>query len=316
MKRIKKIFFRVIVPGFLLLNIVAFNHAWQFTHFSAAEKSRTRDPEDLGIGDKIKTLFVGIDNPRPTNQTPTEAFSPMFIPSREEMKMEAWLMEQKTDSARGIVLLFHGYAGHKSSLMPQANAFREMGYHAVLVDFLGHGGSEGNDTSIGHGEAEDVRAAVSYIRAQYPSLPVYLYGFSMGSAAIIRALAIYDDLPIAKAIVAAPFASMLKTVRNRFSLMGMPSWPFAEILVFWGGVQHGFWGFSHNPEKYAKKIKAPVLIMQGTKDRRAKVQDVRKIYENLAGPKELKVFEELTHRSYVDIDPAGWKEIVGGWIDG
>ena len=264
MKRIKKIFFRVLLPGFLLLNIVAFNHAWQFTHFSDPKKARTVDPEDLGIGDKIKTLFLGINNPRPTNKIPNDEFEVLTIPSRNDMKMEAWWMEQKTDSAKGIVLLFHGYAGHKSSLMPQARAFQEMGYQTVLVDFLGHGGSEGNDTSIGYGEAEDVRAAVGYIRAYYPSLTVYLYGFSMGSAAILRALAIYEDLAVEKVIVAAPFASMLKTVRNRFAFMGMPSWPFAELLVFWGGIQHAYWGFDHEPVQYALKINISCPIYAGS----------------------------------------------------
>lgn len=302
----------MLIPGFLLLNVVAFNHAWRFTHFSDPAKTRTADPESLGFWDKLATLIIGIDNPRPTNTLPAEAYETWHIPSRNDMKMEAWWMSLQ--SAKGIVLLFPGYAGQKSSLLGQAQAFRGLGYHTVLVDFLGHGGSEGNFTSLGYGEADDIAFAVKHVHAHYPALPIYLYGFSMGASAIIRSLAIHD-LPVEKAIVGAPFASMLKTVKNRFALMGVPATPFAELLVFWGGVQHGFWAFEYNPLAYAPDIDTPVLILQGGLDQRARLEDVRRLYERLAGPKEMKVFEQLAHKSYLNKHAEGWKAIVRSWLE-
>src|SRR5437773_2704643 len=63
----------------------------------------------------------------------------------------------KTDSAKGTVILFHGYGGQKSSLLGKSNEFIEQGYNTLLVDFMGSGGSEGNQTTMGYKEAEEVK---------------------------------------------------------------------------------------------------------------------------------------------------------------
>jgi hypothetical protein len=48
--------------------------------------------------------------------------------------------------------------------------------------------------------------------------------------------------------------------------MNVPSFPAAQLLVFWGGVQAGFNGFSHRPAEYAKSVSCPVLFLHGEDD--------------------------------------------------
>ncbi len=137
-----------------------------------------------------------------------------------------------------------------------------MGYAAFLLDFHGSGGSRGSDTSIGVREADDAARAVEYVRRKFPNRRLILYGQSMGSA--FGAIAVNGVRPDA-IIVECPFDRLLSTASNRFAAMGLPAFPAAHLLIFWGGVQQGFNAFRHNPVEYARNVACPVLLLHGPK---------------------------------------------------
>ena len=76
--------------------------------------------------------------------------------------------------------LFHGYTSSKSHLTYEAGYFRHLGYNVLLVDQAGNGNSAGFRTTVGYREADDVVAAVRYLRTQRPTDSLILYGVSMG----------------------------------------------------------------------------------------------------------------------------------------
>src|SRR5215211_3078687 len=139
-KLLKRIFWTIAII-FVLMNVVAYFHAYKFTHFTYSDAKKTRDPHKLSAMNKIKTLFFGIDNPRPVNKrNPAQKFETIKLQSNK--KIECWSI--KTDSAKGTVILFHGYGGQKSSLLDKSDEFIKQGFSTLLVDFMGNGGSEGN----------------------------------------------------------------------------------------------------------------------------------------------------------------------------
>lgn len=73
----------------------------------------------------------------------------------------------------------------------------------------------------------------------------------------------------------------------------------AGLLVFWGGIQNGYWAFDHNPAEYAKGVKCPVLLMYGNMDKKVSLEEKELIFSNLAGHKELKIYPEAGHESYL-----------------
>jgi uncharacterized protein len=64
----------------------------------------------------------------------------------------------------------------------------------------------------------------------------------MGAVAVVRAVAVAPVNPSA-VIVEGLYDRILSAIRNRFGSMGLPSFPSAELLAFWGGVQMGFPAF-------------------------------------------------------------------------
>jgi len=283
------------------MNGIAYMHAYKFTHFSNSGKSRTSDPKKLAFTDKIKTLFLGVKNPRPElTDTPLQRFETIKLKSNKEI--ECWSI--KKDSSKGTVILFHGFAGNKSTMLDKSDEFLKMGYSTFLVDFMGGGGSEGNQTTIGFKEAEEVKTCFEYLKKNGEK-NIFLFGTSMGAAAILRAIYKYD-LGTTGIIIECPFGSMYKTTCARFKNMGVPSFPMAGLLVFWGGVQNGFWGFSHKPEKYAKSIRCPVLLLYGEKDDRVRKEEIQQIFNNIPGKKTLRTYADAGHENYLTKYKSEW----------
>lgn len=300
----KKIFLTGIIL-FVLMNISACFHATRFTHFTTAESGKTANPHHLNWTRKLKALFFGIDNPRPENHSyPNIPFETIHIQSNKIL--EGWLI--KVPVPKGTVALFHGYSGCKSMLLERAAIFNTLGYNTLLIDFAGTGGSEGNETTIGYREADDVKAVYQFLRDRQES-NIVLFGTSMGAAAILRAAAVHHLDP-ASAILECPFGSMYETTCARFRQMNVPVFPLAGLLVFWGGAINGFNAFYHNPQDYAASVKFPVLLLYGEKDQEVSPAETQAIFNNLQGPKKLHTFPEAGHENYLVQYREEWKNVV------
>ena len=289
---------------FIIMNFVAFMHAYKFTHFSDPALARTKDPDQLSAVEKITTLVLGIDNPRPVNTAvPSVPYESIMIDS----SLECWRIE--APQSQGTVILFHGYASKKSSLLERAYAFLQMNYSVMLVDFKGSGGSVGNSTSIGFHEAEEVRSCFEFVQQQGEK-NIYLFGVSMGAAAILKSLHDYALQP-SGVVLECPFGSLYKTTCSRFRNMHAPVFPFAPLLVFWGGVQHNYWAFGYNPATYAEKVTCPVLLFFGEKDDRVTQEETDAIFQNLHGKKQLVTYPKAGHN---DLFGEDWKVQVSGFL--
>jgi uncharacterized protein len=300
--------------GLVAVNLLAYRQARAFTHF-VAPGHRTR-PEEMSAAERLRVMLVGFDVPRPVNRTTPGwmnlSYERHLFAGGRGAALEAWLIPRA--NSRGTVLLFHGHANSKQSLLQEAKAFHQMGLNAFLVDFYGSGGSSGNDTSVGFYEALDVTRAFGYARSLPGSGPVVLYGASMGAAAVLKAVA-DDDLQPAGLVLECPFDSLIGTVRHRFTSWRIPSFPLADLLVFWGGIQGGFNAFSYRPIDSASLVDRPTLLMNGDSDPWVRPEEARGIFEGLRGPKTLRFFRGVGHASCLCSRPREWKGVVAGFLD-
>jgi pimeloyl-ACP methyl ester carboxylesterase len=229
--KIRRRFLRVVIVLFIIGNIVAFQHAYWFTHFNKDLLER-RDPSTLSFAAKVNLMFTGMDIPRPRNiNLPTHPYETIKIQSTK--LLECWNI--KTSGAKGTIIMFHGYAGEKSSLLERAKEFIKLGYSIFLVDFMGSGGSEGSSTSIGYKEAEQVKDCYNHV-LKGGERNIILFGTSMGAAAILKALDDYS-IKVTSVILECPFGSLYKTVKARFKIMRLPDFPAAAFLCFWGAFK-------------------------------------------------------------------------------
>ena len=300
--------------GFTALNVLAYNHARVMMHF-ARGGSRTRQPERLSAMQKVRVLLTGVSLPRPESDRSPSDLDPecrrVAVRCRDGVTLGAWYVDR--GALTPLVILFHGYGAEKTAMLTEARTFLELGASVLLVDFRGSGESSEAYTTIGMREADDVSAVVRHARDALPHASVILYGQSMGAVAILRAVR-QDGIQPDAVILEAVFDTMLRTVRHRFEAMGVPSFPSAELLVFWGGTQAGFNGFAHNPVDYAESLMCPALFMHGTDDPRARLAEGRRVFDAAPGPKEFKEFPATGHESYAARFPAEWKATVARFM--
>jgi uncharacterized protein len=263
---IQKRVYETVFVSVIAFNLMFFLIAYALTHFRASEQ--------LGLG-----------LARPFNtKTPSLVGLKYFdrhIPINKEEWLGTWFIPAKTSNSRGTILLFPGNGDTKGNqLLEPAKIFHSLNYDLLLVDFRGVGDSSGNTRTIGVKEAKDVVFAFNYARKLNPEKPIVLYGISMGSAAILRAIA-RDNIQPHAIILELPFTRLTSAVKSRLKAFNIPLFPTTELLVFWGGVQHGFNGFLHNPVTYANKVNCPTLLLHGKKDKWTDIAEMScfKIYK-------------------------------------
>ena len=293
------------------MNIVAIFHSYKLTHFADDSIEKTQKPEQLSFGGKLNALFFGVNNPRPTNTTkPSGYYETIELQSNK--KIECWYLNKdnsgKTETVNGTIIICHGYGGEKSSMLDKAKILDSLNYNTFLIDFMGSGGSEGNTTTIGFKEAEQVKTAYDYLQSKNVK-DIYLFGTSLGAVAIMKAIKKYDLKPKG-IIIECPFGTMYQTVEARFNNMNVPTFPMAGLLVFWGGIQNGFWAFNHNPTDYAKYITCPTLLLYGEKDKNVSRQEIDNIFTNLAGQKQLKTYKLAGHENYLNKYKIEWTQDI------
>lgn len=293
---------------FLVLNVITAFHAWKFTHFYEEDRHRNKKPEEMSTGEKLQVILFGVRLSKSvTSKKPGVPYETVRLLTGNGLHLEGWWIP--VANPVGTVILFHGYGGNKGSHLPEAACFQQLGYNTFLIDFRGHGNSDGSTCGIGYKEAEDVKLAWDYVTGK-SNKPVILWGMSMGAAALLRAIPEYHLTP-QKIILETPFATLVDAVKSRMRSVHLPATPLSQLLTFWGGIEQGFWGFNHNPEDYARNIQVPVLYLWGRQDIRVTENETQRVYSHLASrDKKLYIFEDAGHQSFCQKDPQIWKKLV------
>lgn len=304
----------LIAGGFLGLNVLAYNHARAMTTYVAAG-TRTSQPESLSRWQRVHVLLTGVTITRPQSDKPPQSLadntSVIALKVNDTITLEAWYANLGTNTP--LVIMFHGYADDKTALLQEARALLDLDLSVLLVDFRGSGGSSESYTTVGYHEADDVKAAYRHAQEKLDHESLILFGQSKGAVAILRAIQ-HHCLEPDGVILEAVFDTMLNTVRNRFRAMNTPSFPNAELLVFWGGRQRGFNAFRHNPVTYASTLMTPSLFMHGEKDPRATLPEGQRVFAVVPGPKTFVTFPESRHESFINMHADRWQQAVRSFV--
>ncbi len=106
-------------------------------------------------------------------------------------KLEALLEAPQGTNIVGCAAVCHPHPLHGGTLQNKvahtlARSFIGQGFIALRFNFRGVNDSEGTFDD-GRGELEDVYAAMDFLSAGYPDLPLWISGFSFGAAMAVHA---------------------------------------------------------------------------------------------------------------------------------
>ena len=243
------------------------------------------------------------------NLTPASfelAFEDVAFRSGDGTEIKAWWVPGAP--GRGTVVMVHGLNRSRIEMVRRLPFVHEGGWNALLIDLRHHGASGGSATTFGVTEKDDVAAAVRFARERAPG-PVVLWGVSLGGASVVLAAA--DDPTVAGVICDSSYRSLDDTVRHhlrlfrgfRWWLRIVPSWPVADLSIYWIGKRGGFDPAAADVVAAARKLNGrPALFVANSEDRRMP-QEIAFELKAAAGP-----------RAEVLIVPG--KSHGGAWRDG
>ena len=295
---------------FILANISASIYAHKFTHFYDGPPPETRTRNVL---EKTWKLFVGPKFYKNTYETlPVFEYDSVKLKLSNDLLIDGWYSQ--TDSSKGCIILLHGLTMNKSSLMNEAYLFKKWGYSVLLIDFRGHGKSNGNNSSFGVDETEEAAKAFEFAQLK-GNKKIILYGVSLGAIVALKGTADQKIQP-SGIIAEAPFGNLHNHMKARSRELGFPGEPFGGLVTFWIGLHKGYNGFNHDASEYAEKVSCPVLLECGERDRYVSKDEITNVFNKLSSKnKKLVLYPDADHESYLRIDPIKWESEMISFLE-
>ena len=188
-------------------------------------------------------------------------------------------------NAKYTILFSHGNAEDLETKMPFLKNLQKHGFAVFAYDYHGYGTSKGKPSE--QNTYYDIDAAYNYLitTLKIPPQKIIAYGYSLGSGPTVDLAA---RLPVAGVILEAPFVSTFR-VMTHYPLLFFDK--FANL-------------------KKIARLRAPVLIMHGTKDRTVPFWHGATLYQAAPMPKYFLRVKNAGHKNILDL--AGdtyWKTI-------
>jgi fermentation-respiration switch protein FrsA (DUF1100 family) len=239
-------------------------------------------------------------------------FESVSFKSSGGLTLQGWYVPTRNGA---VVVLVHGHAGNRQHYLPQAGSLVARGYGVLLFDLRNSGDSQGDTTTMGLLEVDDVRGAIELVKSK-PGVDhsrIGLMGQSLGGATVIMAAA---RIPEVGAVVAeSAYTSLEDNIRNGVERLAfLPAFPFAPLVVFWGQQEAGIDIAQVRPvDDIASISPRPILIVHGERDDIIPVENAHKLYEAAREPKELYLLPEAGHYNFAGVQ--GYMQKITEFFD-
>lgn len=216
------------------------------------------------------------------------------------LNIKGWLCKPKTNP-KAIIVVVHGIGGNKEGLLNTASFLIQNNIAAVIYDQRAHGESGGTYCTFGYYEKIDVQKLIDEVEKRYPSIPVGIWGSSLGGAVAIQSIAI--DKRIKFGIVESTFSDLDSIVYDYMKLrLGFQNHFLAERAL------HNAEKIAHFDAKYVKpflavqQIKQPMFFAHGDKDENISMQYCNTIYKYCASSeKQITIVNGAGHHNLATI---------------
>ncbi|WP_288103732.1 alpha/beta fold hydrolase [Thermofilum sp.] len=241
------------------------------------------------------------------------------VKTADGLTLRGWLIPRGSEKT---VIVVHGYTSCKWDewyMKPVINILARHDFNVVAFDMRAHGESDGEKTTLGYREVDDIGAIINYLKERGLASRLGIIGYSMGGAITLMSLARYEEL---KAGVAdSPYIDIRASGKRWINRVGAPlryillaSYPLIMRLT---ASRTGA-----SPEKlvmyqYAKSITKPLLIIGGQQDDLVAIDEVRKFYEEVKKVNSNVELWETTskHVSAIQDYPREYEERIVGFFN-
>ena len=152
-----------------------------------------------------------------------ELFHNVFSIASHHDNLQLSVLAVCPEKPKAVVQMAHGMCEHKERYLSFMRFLAAHGYAAFLNDHRGHGESVLDQADLGYfydGGAraliDDMHLLTEHIKGEYPSLPIALFGHSMGSLAVRCYTKRYDKEISSLIVCGSPSANAFTGMMKKF----------------------------------------------------------------------------------------------------
>ncbi len=244
-----------------------------------------------------------------TYTTPAElrvAAEDVTFRTSDGQTLHGWFLPAE-GQPRGVVVHFHGNAANISNHLPLVSWLPQRGYHVLMFDYRGFGRSTGRPTRAG--TIRDGHAALDYVRtrADCRTLPVFVYGQSLGGAI---AVVVAAERPEVRGVIAESTFGRYRGVAAAHLQRRVLWRPLAELLAA-VTISAG-----HDPLDAVGRIAPrPILIITGEQDEICFPALGAELFAAAGEPKTLWQVPGRRHLALLEADYAGLTDRITTFLD-
>ena len=220
-----------------------------------------------------------------------------FIRSRDGLLLHAFYFP--AENAKRIVLLSHGYKGSGfGDFANMAKYLHDHQCHLLFIDQRCCGKSEGEYITFGAKEQFDVQKWAYYLDERNKEhLPIYLYGESMGAAAVLMASGHHLPRNVRGLIADCGFRSMKGQLEDMARTWFHVRWIKLLLLRLnlFCRIVAGFRMKEADTSYAMKHNKRPILFFHGEADTFVDVKNTLHNYSVCRAPKEMVIIPHARH---------------------
>ena len=190
------------------------------------------------------------------------------------------------------ILYFHGNAGNLASRAGRIKEFQARGWGVLMLSYRGYGGSGGRPSERAN-VADGELAFQTLLKEGIGEKDVVIFGESLGTGVAVQIAAKHDAAGL---ILDAPFTSMVDAAAYHYPWM----WVRPFITDRYDTAAH------------ILKVKSPILILHGEKDRVVPVAMGRRLAALAKDRARLEIFPDGGH---VNLDDYGALAKVSAFIE-
>ncbi len=200
------------------------------------------------------------------------------LPTQRGKHLFGWLLPGNDQAATPAVIVLHGWGANAEMMLPLARPLQAAGMTVLLIDSRNHGNSDADTFSSMPRFAEDLDAAIDWLKRQPVAIPerIAVVGHSVGAAAALLAASRRHDL--AGVISLAAFAHPATMMRRWLAAKGLPYLPLGWYVLQY--VQHviGHRFDTIAPLNTITRVTCPVLLVHGADDSTVPVNDAHALF--------------------------------------
>lgn len=241
-------------------------------------------------------------------------YEDVTVTSEDGIRLVGWYVPTENGA---VIMAQHGLKSNRTAMLEEAEMLHDHGYGVLLTSVRAHDESDGELISFGYHEMKDWEAWYQFLMQQDEVDPdrIGVLGTSMGATQAIQYASFNDD--IVAVVAHSPYSSIDDTVAVSVkALTGLPSFPFAPMIVFWAEQELGLDSAEIDAKLWIDDISPrPVLILQGGQDTVVSVDSGELLFNAAGEPRELWFEADLGHAAFDSELPEEFEARVVGFFD-